>query len=89
MIYICGLAIVDVLNTYQDDKLILSPYLRKKGTKTGFYGFSSLIPLADVKDINELSKYCYTFSYNEFYQRRKNEYKGNEIYRFIRWNRWI
>lgn len=53
-IYICGLATVEVLNKYQDDKLILSPNLRKKGTKTGFYGFDSLISLKGINNINEL-----------------------------------
>ncbi|MFW5891404.1 MAG: hypothetical protein ACOCUI_04215, partial [bacterium] len=38
-VYILGLATKDVLNKYQDDKYILSPWLRKKGTKTCFYGF--------------------------------------------------
>jgi hypothetical protein len=40
--YICGLATTEVLNKYQSDELILSPGLRAKGTKTGFYGFSAL-----------------------------------------------
>jgi hypothetical protein len=45
IICICGLATVDVLNEYQDDSLILSPSLRVKGTKTGFYGLHKLIKL--------------------------------------------
>ena len=40
---ICGLATVQVLNNYQSDELILSPFLRKRGTKTGFYGFNQLL----------------------------------------------
>jgi len=40
--YICGLATVEVLNTYQSDELILSPNLRRRGVKTGFYGFEHL-----------------------------------------------
>ena len=40
--FICGLASVEVLNTYQSDELILSPKLRARGTKTGFYGFEYL-----------------------------------------------
>jgi len=40
---ICGLATVDVLNTYQSDELVLSPFLRRRGTKTGFFGFNKLL----------------------------------------------
>ena len=40
---ICGVATKKILNQYQDDDLILSPSLRAKGTKTGFYGFKKLI----------------------------------------------
>ena len=40
--YICGISSPDVLNRYQDDNLILSPSLKKKNTKTGFYGFKYL-----------------------------------------------
>lgn len=39
---ICGLGTVDVLNIYQDDDLILSPKLKARGTKTGFYGYANL-----------------------------------------------
>lgn len=42
-VFICGLATTNVLNTYQNDDLILSPFLRKRGTKTGFYGFDQLL----------------------------------------------
>ena len=38
-VLICGIANVEVLNTSQDIKLILSQTLRDKGTKTGFYGY--------------------------------------------------
>lgn len=51
---ICGLATKMTLNTYQSDDLILSPALRSRGTKTGFYGFHMLIPLYNV-NINILS----------------------------------
>ena len=40
--YICGLASKEVLNKYQSMSLVLSPFLRKRGTKTGFYGFHKL-----------------------------------------------
>ena len=44
--WICGLAEVDVLNKYQSMDLILSPALKKRNVKTGFYGFEHL---KDVK----------------------------------------
>ena len=45
IIYICGVATTEVLNTYQDDNLVLDVNLRKKNTKSGFYGFKFLLPL--------------------------------------------
>ena len=47
--YICGLATVEVLNKYQSIDLILSPSLRKRGTKTGFYGFHKLVRPDGIK----------------------------------------
>jgi hypothetical protein len=47
--YICGLATVNILNKYQSLDLILSPSLRKRGTKTGFYGFHKLIKPNNIK----------------------------------------
>lgn len=64
VIFICGLATVDILNCYQNDELILSPALRRKGTKTGFYGFNELISLKGITDINELDRYCHELVYN-------------------------
>lgn len=55
-IILCGLATVDVLTKYQDDNLILSPALRRRGTKTGFYGFEHLLP---IKTIDDVRKYCF------------------------------
>lgn len=52
-VFICGLATVETLNKYQSDDLIISPLLRKRGTKTGFYGFNELIPF---KTLDELKK---------------------------------
>jgi hypothetical protein len=52
-VIICGLATTSVLNTYQDDDLILSPKLRARGTKTGFYGFDKLIPIHSYEDLME------------------------------------
>ena len=44
-ILICGVASVDVLNTYQDDSLVLDWRAKYYGGKTGFYGFAYLEPL--------------------------------------------
>lgn len=55
-IILCGLATVDVLNEYQDDDLILSPALRRRGTKTGFYGFDKLQKVKTLSDIDHILK---------------------------------
>ena len=55
-VYVCGVADVDVLNKYQDDNLVLSPYLRARGTKTGFYGFDKLKPIRTIDDIAQYKK---------------------------------
>ena len=52
-VIICGLATPEVLNACQDDSLILSPYLRQKGTKTGFYGFDRLITVRSLSEISD------------------------------------
>jgi hypothetical protein len=41
-VFLCGVASSDALNNYQSDDLIISPQLRARGTKTGFYGFEHL-----------------------------------------------
>lgn len=46
--YVCGLATRKSLKTYQDIELILSADLRKRGTKTGFYGFHDLIRFTNI-----------------------------------------
>jgi hypothetical protein len=51
-IILCGFATVDVLEKYQDDSLILSPKLRQRGTKSGFYGFEHLLKVETLNDIN-------------------------------------
>lgn len=56
LIFVCGLATTDVLNTYQDDDLILDPKLRSRGTKTGFYGFQQLKPIRSLNDLAEYKK---------------------------------
>ncbi len=52
-IILCGLATIDTLNRYQDDDLILSPSLRNRGTKTGFFGFEHLIKITSLNDLQE------------------------------------
>ena len=41
LVFVCGLADVEVLNRCQDDELILSPNLRRRGTKQDSGGFNS------------------------------------------------
>jgi hypothetical protein len=41
-VLVCGFASVKCLRLYQSDDLILSPLLKAKGTKTGFFGFNEL-----------------------------------------------
>lgn len=53
-ILICGLATKDCLRKYQDDDLILSPSLRRKGTKTGFYGFNELKTFKNLEELTSL-----------------------------------
>lgn len=53
-LYVCGLATVELLKIFQDDELILSPLLKKRGTKTCYYNFKDLLR---VKSINDLSNY--------------------------------
>ncbi len=53
-VYVCGLASVEVLQEYQDDELILSPKLREKGTKTGFFGFHALKQFCDTNDLQKI-----------------------------------
>lgn len=56
LMFVCGLATVDVLNNCQSDDLILDPNLRSRGTKTGFWGFEHLTPLRSIKDIEQYKK---------------------------------
>jgi len=49
VVLLCGLATKNILSMYQDDNLVLSPYLRKRNVKSGFYGFKSLIPMEKFK----------------------------------------
>ncbi|MCB2356901.1 hypothetical protein [Clostridium estertheticum] len=54
-ILICGFASIDLLNKYQDDALILSPSLRARNVKSGFYGFEHLIQFKSIEDLKKLS----------------------------------
>lgn len=51
LIFVCGLATKEILNTYQDTELILDRNLKKRGTKTGFYGFEYLKPIYTLDDL--------------------------------------
>lgn len=51
VIWVCGLATTNVLNTYQDDDLIVSPTPRQRGTKTGFYGSNALTKVEPLTDL--------------------------------------
>ena len=56
LVFVCGLADVEVLNRCQDDELILSPNLRRRGTKTGFWGFQFLTPINSLEDLSRYKK---------------------------------
>ncbi len=56
-VYICGLGTPNVLNKYQSDDLILDPNLKKRGTKTGFYGFEYLEHIESLSDIEKYKKH--------------------------------
>lgn len=56
IVYICGLATTEVLNKYQSDSLVLSPYLKARGTKTGFYGFEYLKKITSIDDLKMYKK---------------------------------
>lgn len=53
VVYVCGLATPDVLNTYQNDDFILDPNLRARGTKTAFCGFHNLKSVESILDIEK------------------------------------
>lgn len=55
-VILCGFASVRVLEKYQDDSLILSPKLRQRGTKTGFYGFEELLKVETLNDVKRYMK---------------------------------
>lgn len=51
---ICGLATIDILQSYQDDKLIMSHKLRARGVKTGFYGYEHLKQFKNLEELKTL-----------------------------------
>lgn len=53
VVFVCGLATAEVLNSYQDIDLLLSPKLKARGTKTGFYGFEHLTPITSLEDLKQ------------------------------------
>ena len=56
IVFVCGLATGFVLNECQDDDLILSPSLRARNTKTGFYGFDKLKQFKSLEDLKRIYK---------------------------------
>lgn len=54
LVFVCGLASVPVLNIYQSDDLILSPNLKARGVKTGFYGFQYLQSFSNKEEFEQL-----------------------------------
>lgn len=51
--FVCGLATVEVLKKYQDDKL---KCIANNDLKTGFYGFEHLIPFKNLTELKEIYK---------------------------------
>lgn len=56
VVFVCGLATEDVLNRFQSDILVLSPSLRERGTKTGFYGFKWLKKFNNLEELKKILK---------------------------------
>ena len=49
---ICGIADIQCLNSNQDLNLILSPYLRSRGSKTAFTGYEELKHISCLDDLS-------------------------------------
>lgn len=78
--YICGLATIKTLNKFQSDKLILSPNLLNRGTKTCFYGFSKL---KKFRNLSELKLMVNKFKDNTRFTingKTFNLYNNNDFY---------
>lgn len=56
LVFVCGLASPDILNTCQSDDLILDSKLRSRGTKTGFWGFNNLTKVTSLDDLSQYRK---------------------------------
>lgn len=56
LIFVCGLATSETLNSCQSDDLVLDYKLRQRGTKTGFWGFSQLTPINSLEDLSRYRK---------------------------------
>lgn len=54
---VCGIATPKILNSYQSDDLILSPNLRERGTKSGFYGLDKLIKFSTIEDLSNITSH--------------------------------
>lgn len=51
-----GYASMDVLRRYQTDDFILDRNLRRRGTKSAFYGFSELVEINSFKELKSVYK---------------------------------
>lgn len=51
--FVCGIADIQTLDTYQSDELLISPALKAKKIKTGFYGFEFLKPITEIITVCE------------------------------------
>ncbi len=51
LVFVCGLATVDVLNDKQSDTLLWDKQLASRGVKTGFYGFDKLKKVLCIDDL--------------------------------------
>ncbi|MFW6028901.1 MAG: hypothetical protein ACOCRO_01465 [Halanaerobiales bacterium] len=52
-VMVCGIAPLDSLILKQNDSYILSDFLRRKGNKTAFYGFSDILSFSNYKEFNK------------------------------------
>ena len=56
-VYVCGIALKDTLNKYQSNSLIKDKNLKKRSTKTGFYGFQHLKQFSSIKELKDITLY--------------------------------
>lgn len=55
-VFICGLASVQNMMKNCDEDLILNEKFKARGVKTGFYGFSELIPFKNIDELKAAYK---------------------------------